>query len=488
MTIRSFAPLAIAALCAALAAQQPATPPAPTQPAAPAAEATDAKAMLGASLRFLQSLPALRLQAKGTMVMPELPEELAGQIDFGDIELPTVEVDIQLALPNRFVLRSEGMGMVDAVCDGKQLLQNNAQFELYSLGDAPKDLLTFLGGPAGMLSPTGAANLRALLAPAGSKRALLDAKTVELLGKVKVGERDAYHLAVRDEGIACELWIQQGAEPYVLRHKPVAPKLDMSQLMGGGEGEEEGEEGQATLQLEPAIDLEFVQINKEVAKDAFAIVEPKGATKVVDLQAAMMEKFQEQMAEMGEMGEVVAPEEGDTGEHGGAGSKHASVGQPVPDVTLPLLGGGEVKLAELKGKVVLLDFWATWCGPCVQGLPKVNEVAGKLAERGVVFYAVNLAEKPETIEKFLTKKELKLQVALADQKMGTKFGVNGIPHTVIVGKDGIVRTVHVGFGPGSEKQLEKDLLAAIEAGEQPKQDEPKKDEPKKDEPKPAGGK
>jgi thiol-disulfide isomerase/thioredoxin len=484
MTIRSLAPLAIAALCTALAAQQPVTPPAPTQPAAPSTEATDAKALLGASLRFLQSLPALRLSAKGTMVMPELPAELEGQIDFGDIELPTVALDLVLALPNRFALRSdgEGLGKVTVVSDGKQMLRSIGEFELHTLGPAPKDLLTMLGEKAGSMDAPGAANLRVLLAPVGSKRSLLDAKQVELLGVAKVGERTAHHLAVRDEGIACELWIQQGDEPFVLRHKPVAPKLKMMAL-DDAEAEGEGEGGEhRVIHLEPAMDVEFTQISKEIAKDAFAIVEPVGSTKVDDLQAAVEAKFEEQMGEM-ELEEVDAGEDRDAPAHGGAETKHASVGQPVPDVTMPLLGGGEVKLAELKGKVVLLDFWATWCGPCVQGLPKVNEVASKLAERGVVFYAVNLSEKPATIEKFLAKKELKLQVALADQKMGAKFGVNGIPHTVIVGKDGVVRTVHVGFGPGSEKQLEKDLLAAIEAGEQPK-----KDEPKKDEPKPAGGK
>jgi thiol-disulfide isomerase/thioredoxin len=480
--IRSFALLAMAAVAAAavaqpIAAQEPAAPAAPAAPVAP-----DAKALLGSSLRFLQALPALRLQGKGTMIMPELPEELAAQIDFGDMELPTGELDIQLALPNRFALRCEGMGMVDVVCDGKQLLQTIGQFELHSLTPAPKDLLTMLGAKSDLM-PSGGSNLRALLAPAGSKRALLDAKTVELLGTTKLGERQAYHLAVRDEGIACELWIQQGDEPFVLRHKPVPPKLDMAAMMGGGEEDEaEGEDGESrTLHLEPAMDIEFTVVSKELGKDAFAITEPAGSTKVDDLQAAMMAKFEEQMGEMEDMD--VEAGEAEAGEHGEAEAPHKSVGQPVPDVTLPLLGGGEVKLAELKGKVVLLDFWATWCGPCVQGLPKVNEVATKLAERGVVFYAVNLAEKPETIEKFLAKKELKLAVALADQKMGTKFGVNGIPHTVIVGKDGVVRTVHIGFGPGAEKQLEKDLIAAIEAGEQPK-----KDEPKKDEPKPAGGK
>lgn len=144
------------------------------------------------------------------------------------------------------------------------------------------------------------------------------------------------------------------------------------------------------------------------------------------------------------------------------------------DFTMKDVEGKDVSLQSYKGKVILLDFWATWCGPCVAGLPKVAEVAAKLKDQGVVFVAVNLGENQKTVEAFLAKKELAITVALADQKVGTRFGVNGIPHSVIVGKDGVVRTVHVGFGPGSEKQLEKDLLAAI--GQ--KVDEPKKDEKK----------
>jgi thiol-disulfide isomerase/thioredoxin len=140
---------------------------------------------------------------------------------------------------------------------------------------------------------------------------------------------------------------------------------------------------------------------------------------------------------------------------------HASVGNPAPDVELTLLDGSKQKLVDLKGKVVVLDFWATWCGPCVQGLPKVSEVTKKLADQGVVFVACNLGEDKATIETFLTKKQLSIAVALCDQALGGKFGVNGIPHTVVIGTDGVVKKVHVGFGPGGEKQLEKDLLEVL---------------------------
>ena len=483
--------LTAAALSATLLAQDPpkATPPAP----AAAAPTSNAAEVLGRALRFTQSLPALHYKAKGTFIMPELPEEMAGQIEFGDMEMPTLELEVMVAMPNRFVLRAGGGGMGNVACDGKQLLQSNEQFDLHSLTAAPKDLLQFLGKKQFIVGVPGASNLRMLLAPSGDKKALLDAKTVELVGEEKVGKHDAFHLVVKDEAVACDLWVMKGDEPWVLRHKPKAPKLDLSRLMGGedeeGEGEEgeEGAEGAMTINLEPAVDLEMVEFGKELPKDAFVVQEPEGSTKVDDLEKAVMERFQEEAGEM-------EPEDMDAAVDEAAEAKpakqHASVGKPAPDVELTLLDGSKQKLADLKGKVVVLDFWATWCGPCVQGLPKVTEVTKKLADQGVVFHAVNLGEDKATIETFLAKKKLAVSVAMADEALGQKFGVNGIPHTVVIGADGLVKKVHVGFGPGSEKRLEKDILEALgKPGEQKDEQGGEKKEPPKDEKKQdAGGK
>jgi len=423
---------------------------------APAVDTAPNAKLLSDALRFTQSLPAMQLKATATMVMPELPEEMAEQLE--GIELPSFEVEMAVAMPNRFALRGGEMGMADITCDGEQLLQANERFQLHSLAAAPKDLLTFLDGKRGMFASPGEANLRQLLAPSGAKNALIDAKSVKLVGTEKVGGKDAWHLAVEDAGIACELWIQQGGEPWVLRHKPARQTLDMEALMSGGAGEDddENEGGGRSIEIRPTIELEFTSCSKEVQKDAFAVAEPKGSTKVDNLEAALMEKLQE---EMGGMMEEAGDEEGDDAE--GHGKEHASVGKPAPDVEFALLDGSKQKLADLKGKVVVLDFWATWCGPCVQGLPKVTEVTKKLADQGVVFVACNLGEDKATIEKFLTKKQLAMTVALCDQAMGGKFGVSGIPHTVVIGTDGVVKKVHVGFSPGGEKQLEKDILEVL---------------------------
>ncbi len=139
-------------------------------------------------------------------------------------------------------------------------------------------------------------------------------------------------------------------------------------------------------------------------------------------------------------------------------------GKTAPDFSLDLLGGGTFKLSEHRGKeIVVLDFWATWCGPCVYALPIVTEVTAAYKDKGVVFVAMNQAEDAKTIEKFLADSKLAIAVALdRDAKAGRAYDVQGIPTTVIIDKQGKVQVVHVGASPNLKVKLVKqldDLLA-----------------------------
>ena len=125
-------------------------------------------------------------------------------------------------------------------------------------------------------------------------------------------------------------------------------------------------------------------------------------------------------------------------------------GQAAPDFNLKTLDGKDVKLSALKGKVVLIDFWATWCPPCVKGLPHVNEIAQKkeLTDKGLVVLAVNVQEKAATVQKFMEAKKLSLTVPLdADGKASEAYLVQGIPTTLVVGRDGKISEVFVGLPP-----------------------------------------
>jgi len=137
-------------------------------------------------------------------------------------------------------------------------------------------------------------------------------------------------------------------------------------------------------------------------------------------------------------------------------------GKPAPDFSLTTLDGKTVTLSEQKGSVVLLDFWATWCGPCVAALPHVQKIAAnkELAEKGLKVWAVNVREKNDTIQKFIDQNKYTFGVPIdASGDVLKSYFVSGIPTTIVVGKDGVIAKTFVGFN-GEEGA--KKLDAAIE--------------------------
>ena len=141
------------------------------------------------------------------------------------------------------------------------------------------------------------------------------------------------------------------------------------------------------------------------------------------------------------------------------------VGKTAPEISLDLLDGGTMKLSDHKGKhVVILDFWASWCGPCRMSLPLVAEVAAQYADKGVVFYAVNIGESPEKARNFLTQAKLSMTVAMdPDGKAGRLYGAEAIPRMVIIDKEGVVRAGHRGASMSIKEELRAELDAILEA-------------------------
>ena len=151
---------------------------------------------------------------------------------------------------------------------------------------------------------------------------------------------------------------------------------------------------------------------------------------------------------------------------GGPRATHPLVGQPAPDLNLELLDGGALDLAAHQGsEIVMLDFWATWCAPCRSSMPAVEEVAQEFADQGVVLYAVNQNESPAAIKRFLAAEGLDVTVALdPGWQAGRADNVEGIPQLVIIGKDGVIQSIHVGAGPGMRKELRRELDRLVNKG------------------------
>jgi peroxiredoxin len=138
-------------------------------------------------------------------------------------------------------------------------------------------------------------------------------------------------------------------------------------------------------------------------------------------------------------------------------------GKEAPDFKLSTLDGHEVSLADLKGSVVVLDFWATWCPPCVESLPHLQQVYLDNKAAGVKVFGINLDDDKSKVAPFVLEKKLTFPILLDDgqSNLAEKYGASAIPQTVLIGKDGKVIKVLVGFSSSTEAELRKAIAQAM---------------------------
>src|SRR6185437_12096879 len=103
-------------------------------------------------------------------------------------------------------------------------------------------------------------------------------------------------------------------------------------------------------------------------------------------------------------------------------------------------------------KVVLLDFWATWCGPCRMAMPGLQDLKDKFKDRGLEILSINEGEGIDQVRSFIVQKKYSFQVLLdSDGGVGAKFGVRGIPTTVLIDKKGIIQRIQVGYSRNEDE-------------------------------------
>jgi peroxiredoxin len=332
--------------------------------------------------------------------------------------------DLKFARPNRLaMIAGTGTFGLSIYSNGTEMTLDLPILKKYSVNPAPENFddvksLVTASPELAMVSEFNSV-LFDLLAVDPAKPLLADLKQTKYIGEEEIDGAMCQHISVETANSAWEAWIDAGEQPVVRRFRP-----DMAKLMAQGGGPK-------GMQLEVTVNFKNWKLGDDYQEADFAFTPAEGEQKVASILG-------------GEAGpEPLSP----------------LVGEPAPEFKVALLDGHELELSKHLGKeVVILDFWATWCGPCVRALPMIIAATDKYRDKGVVLYAMNQREDADTIRPFLEQEKLDVTVALdADGKVGEQYGVEGIPQTVIIGKDGKVQVVHVGFSPNLKQRLLSEL-------------------------------
>ncbi|MEO5770940.1 MAG: TlpA disulfide reductase family protein [Burkholderiaceae bacterium] len=134
----------------------------------------------------------------------------------------------------------------------------------------------------------------------------------------------------------------------------------------------------------------------------------------------------------------------------------------APDFTLRSVAGNNLRLAEQRGQVVLVNFWATWCGPCRQEMPHLNRIYDTYRASGFVLLGVNIDDDPRLATELASKLGLKFPVLLdGDKKVSRVYDMSAMPATLLIDRDGRVRHIHRGYRDGVEKTYEEQVRALL---------------------------
>ncbi len=129
---------------------------------------------------------------------------------------------------------------------------------------------------------------------------------------------------------------------------------------------------------------------------------------------------------------------------------------PAPDFTLKSNNGSNIKLSELRGDVVMINFWASWCGPCRQEMPLLDKLNDRYKDLGFTLLGINVEEEPERAKAMLNDIPVNFPILFDTQnKVSKKYNLIAMPSSVFVDRDGNIRYFHAGYLPGDEKEYEK---------------------------------
>lgn len=335
----------------------------------------------------------------------------------------TTHLDFSFRRPNELSLHVVNSQVdITFISDGKRFLTYVPVFDQYTV-----EVLS--GGVASIVESAGfgpLASATKLLAefvqPTPFDKARAAVPAVATQGEESPGGPEGRRLHLDADGLTWDMWVDPSGPPVVRRIVP-----DMADMIA--RFKEEGTE----VEIEVTLELSDWQFG-EAAVANLKSKAPEGAMQVADFSPPSEQPPVYQL-----------------------------LGKPAPDFSLDLMDGTRFDLAAKKGKeIIILDFWATWCGPCRVGMPILSRVSKALADDGVRLYAVNLRESPADIKNYLKSQGLDIAVALDSRgRAGDLYKVDGIPQTVIIGKDGTIQVIHVGVGRDFETVLSSQLMTLI---------------------------
>jgi thiol-disulfide isomerase/thioredoxin/outer membrane lipoprotein-sorting protein len=333
--------------------------------------------------------------------------------------------DVAVKRPNKIaIVETGGSPLLDQLSDGKVLSIYSSEAKKYLEVDAPATVQKALRDPMfrtafGSLKGSGLdAILSDTIEPWTSFSAVGNNKEVAFVQEEKLDGVDVDKVQIQGPKFSEYIYVDRGSQPWIRRITETDGNIADIQVPPGQP---------RMLVLNASAVYKNPVANPNIPESKFKFVPPAGVSKV----------------------DSFAPEP----------PPSPLVGTPAPDFTAELADGKVLTLSKLKNKkVVMLDFWATWCGPCRAALPLVSQVAQDYAKKGVVFYSVNEQEDKTKVLEFLQKTGLSMNVVLdRDAKIGDKYKVDAIPHTFIIDRKGIIRNVHRGYTADINRALSREL-------------------------------
>jgi peroxiredoxin len=137
-------------------------------------------------------------------------------------------------------------------------------------------------------------------------------------------------------------------------------------------------------------------------------------------------------------------------------------GERAPDFTLKSISGKNLKLSEFRGRVILVNFWATWCKPCKEELPYFNRLYTKYRDLGLEILGINIDKDSLQASGMSQALNLTFPILLDPPgQVSSRYKIRSMPTTFVIGKDGTIRHIHWGFGPEDEDRYETEVRVLL---------------------------